>query len=442
VNAVRRHRSAGPLRPAELAEAAIFADLSIVLLFLGWLLPFGAVLQFLAVAPIATLAARRRPRAVAGAAVAGSSVAFLLGGGSLWSLDLVVALVGLVVGAAVRRGWGRLRLLAAGALAGSLVAGLTVGLFFVFANLRRLSLDQIRVAWRGLRNVWGRLAVWLHLGFLHPLLRFGDRATAWVVNHWWVVIPAILMAGVVGLTLGAAALARPAIRRLDQALGEPPVPLPPQAGGTPDPVPVELSGVSFRYPGAPTYALTGVDLVVPAGALVAVVGPNGSGKSTLARVLAGMLEAEGSVTRPGAPGLGRPGGTAVVFQRPESQVLGVRARDDLVWGLPSHSHLDVEGLLALVGLEGLAEEETSTFSGGQLQRLAIAAALARHPRLLISDESTSMLDPLGRRQVVEVLERLARDQGVSVVHVTHRRAEAAAADLVVSVNAGQVVVPA
>src|SRR5207237_8569732 len=121
--------------------------------------------------------------------------------------------------------------------------------------------------------------------------------------------------------------------------------------------------------------------------------------------------------------------------RPESQVLGVRAADDLRFGLPVDEDIDVDGLLASVGLDGFAERETATLSGGELQRLAIAAALARRPALLISDESTAMVDPGGPRQVMDVLRRLPAN-GTAVVHVTHHLREAADADMVVLLRAG------
>ena len=132
----------------------------------------------------------------------------------------------------------------------------------------------------------------------------------------------------------------------------------------------------------------------------------------------------------------------MIFQRPESQVLGIRIRDDVTWGMSAAAAraVDVGELLELVGLEGMEDEETATLSGGQLQRLAIAAAVARHPALLVSDEATSMLDPAGRKQVADLLVRLGREQGLSVVYVTHRAEEAARADVVVQVAAGQVTV--
>ena len=173
--------------------------------------------------------------------------------------------------------------------------------------------------------------------------------------------------------------------------------------------------------------------------MVAIVGRNGSGKSTLARILAGRHEPTGGrVERPGAIGLGAPGGTAFVFQRPEAQVLGVRVRDDVVWGLADPAGVDVDGALARVGLSRLATRETSTLSGGELQRLAVAAALARAPQLLVSDESTAMVDVEGRARLVTLLRDLARD-GVGVVHVSHAAIEADAADRTIVLDAGRVI---
>jgi energy-coupling factor transport system ATP-binding protein len=159
----------------------------------------------------------------------------------------------------------------------------------------------------------------------------------------------------------------------------------------------------------------------------------------LARVVAGRLRASGgAIERPGAAGLGRVGGTAIVAQRPEAQVLGVRVRDDIVWGVDDPASVDIAALLARVGLAEFAERETSTLSGGELQRLAVAAALARRPALLVSDESTAMVDGDGRAALVALLRELA-DDGMSVVHVTHLAPEAAAADRVVTLGAGRVV---
>ena len=204
------------------------------------------------------------------------------------------------------------------------------------------------------------------------------------------------------------------------------------------PVPLEFSGVGFghRTASGPD-ALVGIDLTVEPGEFIAVVGPNGAGKSTLVSLLAGAEPTSGSVRRPGRVGLGLPGGTAVVGQRAEAQVIGSTVGEDLRWGLPPGYPVDVEALLGSVGLAGLASASTESLSGGQLQRLAIAAAMARRPALLISDESTSMLDSVGRAEILDLLAFLPAQAGTAVVHVTHDPAEAARADRVVGLADGR-----
>jgi energy-coupling factor transport system ATP-binding protein len=198
-----------------------------------------------------------------------------------------------------------------------------------------------------------------------------------------------------------------------------------------------LDDVSFTYPEADAPALSGVTLTIPAGSYVGIVGDNGSGKSTLARVLTGVSPTAGRVTRPGSPALGHEGGTAAIFQQPDSQVLGVRVRDDVVWGLGDTHPIEVEPLLVLVGLDGFADRETSTLSGGELQRLAIAAALARSPQLIVSDESTAMVDPAGREEIVRLFVVLL-GRGITVVHITHRAEEVRDADLVCVLHHGHI----
>jgi energy-coupling factor transport system ATP-binding protein len=129
----------------------------------------------------------------------------------------------------------------------------------------------------------------------------------------------------------------------------------------------------------------------------------------------------------------------MVMQHPETQILGVRVADDVVWGLHDADGVDVADLLDMVGLAGMDERETSTLSGGELQRLAVAAALARRPRLLISDESTAMVDAEGRKRLTALLADLPSRLGMTVVHVTHRREEVTVADRSFRLAAGHLV---
>jgi energy-coupling factor transport system ATP-binding protein len=261
-----------------------------------------------------------------------------------------------------------------------------------------------------------------------------EPSVEWAIRNWWVTVPATLFLIVLAGTWLARGLALPALRRVQTAFGpSATVEATSDRDTAPAPLPVRFEHVTFRYPGAPGDALHDSTLAARDGEMLAVVGPNGSGKSTLARLLVGRLEpTAGQITRPGRIGLGERGGSSIVFQHPEAQVLGVRVRDDVVWGLPKRHGVDVHHVLERVGMAHLAHRETATLSGGELQRLAIAAALARSPHLLVSDEATAMVDPDGREQLMQLLRDLATHDGIGVVHVSHRAAEAALADRTIS----------
>jgi len=185
------------------------------------------------------------------------------------------------------------------------------------------------------------------------------------------------------------------------------------------PVPVELDQVSYQYPGSNAWAIAQVSLSVQPRSFLAVVGPNGSGSPPSCASWRGAFAdvGHGCAGRRSRARCTR--GTSMVFQRPESQVLGVRARDDVVWGLPASPRPDVGALLSRVGLAGFEEREDIRALGRGAAALAIAACLARQPRLLISDEATAMIDGPGRVEVVALLESLAA-AGITVIHVTHR----------------------
>lgn len=414
------------LTVAEVAEAAVLGDLALALVVAGFFLPVGTLFIFAAMVPFALLGARHRPRAVlTAAAVATLLSALLLGPGGPQNVALVAG-CGAVAGVGLRRRWGVGRVLAAGMVFVWVpVAALTIGYLELFGTARRLAFAQARSVAGGADRV---LAVaWPGA---HPVRTAVDV----LIRHWQP-----LVAGGEAVVLGALVVlawlpTRPLLRHLVRALRGPLLPAT-DPGAEPGPVPARLDRVSVRYPGAHRDALSAATVAVPAATFVAVLGPNGSGKSTLGAVLAGLPPTGGAVHRPGDPSLGRPGGTAIVGQRPESQVLGVLAGDDVRWGVGNADAVDVDALLARVGLAGFADRETATLSGGQLQRLAVAAALARRPALLISDESTSMLDPAGRAAVMGTLRNLPAD-GITVVHISHRSGEEEGATLLVWLHAG------
>ncbi|MBV8951575.1 MAG: ATP-binding cassette domain-containing protein, partial [Actinobacteria bacterium] len=372
--------------------------------------------------------------------LAGTAAGFVLGGSGLASNIALLTLLGGLIGIGSRRRWGQLRTMGTALLVvWPPVAGGTVALLAVFAGLRRLSFDQAR-------NSWGGTARVLRNFSLGPVADAGTTTLSWVLRHWYLVVPAVELLGLAVLARVAHGLSVRVLPRIGPPRAR--VPLGDGQGPTwngraaaPGPVPLRLEGVSFAYPGATAPTLHDVSLEIGTGELWAVVGANGAGKSSFARVLAGAT-VEGTVTRAGGVGLGGVGGTAMIFQRPESQVLGVRVRDDVLWGLTREEarRVDVERLLEEFGLGGLAERETATLSGGQLQRLALAGAVARRPGLLVSDESTAMVDAAGRRRLMEQLRTLVTSRGTTVVHVTHRRAEIQPGDRLLQV-AGGVVTP-
>jgi energy-coupling factor transport system ATP-binding protein len=416
------------LRPAEIAEAAVLADVTVALCLLGWLLPFPGIFLAAAVTPMAVVAVRNRPRAVLAGAIGGLTVAFLIAGAGLAINVAGCGFIGTLIGAAWRRRWGPGRtILAAWVILWPGLSVISVGLMALFGSLRKLTLDQLVNTWSGIGRTLREIG-------LDEVPRAIDPMVHSAVRDWWATVPAVLFIGVALATWISRTLAWPALERMAKAgvLGQQDRsgdgPGPPLDGSGPvGPVPVELIGVSLQYPVSGPMALSDVSLVVRPGEFISVVGPNGSGKSTLARILAGRPPTSGEVYRPGSVGPGRPGGTSVIFQRPESQVLGVRVRDDVVWGLSPGHGVDVSAVLARVGLDGFEERETSTLSGGELQRLAVAAALARRPALLISDESTAMVDADGRRLLTDLFAGLASEEGLAVVHVTHRPEETARA---------------
>jgi energy-coupling factor transporter ATP-binding protein EcfA2/energy-coupling factor transporter transmembrane protein EcfT len=414
----------------ELAEAVVLGDLTLALCLVSRFVPLGSALVVLGLLPMAAIAARHRLRAALVGGLAAMFVGFLAAGDRVVVSVAVCTALGALIGHGHRRHWGLVRTVATGILLfWPLVSVVTVGFLALFTSLRSLSIDQTRNSWSGI----GQTLRSLRLG---GAAHAGDAAVSWATRFWWLAIPIGLFVLVgAGCLLGWLA-ARGALHALD-ALGNPrALTFDVHDGGDPAPVPVRLDDVSFRYPDSEHWALHHVGLQLGPGELLMIVGHNGSGKSTLARLLVGAAPTSGAIVRDGGPGLGARGGSALIFQRPDAQVLGVRVRDDLRWGLPSTRVIDTEGLLARVGLADFADRETATLSGGELQRLAVVSALARQPRLLVSDESTAMLDPEGRIVLMNLLRALP-DDGISVVHVTHDPSEAPETSNTVVLSKGQ-----
>lgn len=218
---------------------------------------------------------------------------------------------------------------------------------------------------------------------------------------------------------------------------------------------IEVQGLEHVYRlegGDEIAALRGVNLAIARGELVALIGANGSGKSTLARHFnALLLPTSGEVWIDGLS-TGDPGNlwevrrrVGMVFQNPENQLVASTVEEDVAFG-PENSGLPpaeiqerVDEALHAVGLEDDRTTPPQMLSGGQKQLVAIAGALAARPACIIFDEPTSMLDPRGRRHVMETIRRLNAEEGLTVVLITQSMEEAAAADRVLVMHAGAIV---
>ncbi|MFY2787175.1 ATP-binding cassette domain-containing protein [Rhodococcus sp. MALMAid1271] len=406
------------------------SSFTVALTVIGVLVPMAAILQVVAAVPMSVVALRHRTRALVTAAMAATLVGFVAAGTQTAITVASAALLGGLVGRAKRKKQGLAGVMVTSMVVGPALGALMVLVLLVLVPLRELFLGVLRNTLEGVSRLLERISAPQGAA---DALRTGSTA---VLDNWWWWVGGSIAFGIVTGTLFAWLILTAILDRLYT------IPTPESLVSSADeeniePLPVTLTSVGYRYSGSNTAALTGVDLHIEPGEFVAIVGHNGSGKSTLTRILAGTEPTEGIVSRPGAPGLGRYGGTAVVLQRPESQILGTRVADDVVWGLPpGDTRPDVDALLDEVGLGGMGARDTASLSGGEMQRLAVAAALARTPALLIADEATAMIDAAGREHLVSVLAELPRRHGMSVVLVTHHVAETVAADRVVHLQGG------
>lgn len=220
---------------------------------------------------------------------------------------------------------------------------------------------------------------------------------------------------------------------------------------------IKLENVCYAYEAdegeKPVNAVDGVSLEVEEGSFVAVVGHNGSGKSTLARLFNGLLLPDsGSVTVFGMDTKDEKqiysirSSVGMVFQNPDNQMVASVVEDDIAFG-PENLGLPRDEIIRRVdrALEqvGMSEYRKSTpfrMSGGQKQRLAIAGVLAIRPKVIVLDESTAMLDPKGRREVMDVIHALNKEEKMTVIHITHYMEEVLEAERVIVMDGGKIAV--
>jgi energy-coupling factor transport system ATP-binding protein len=411
-----------------MAQASVMAALCAVTAIISVVVPFAAGLALLGTVPMGLLAYRYRVRVLVAATVAAGVIAFLIAGMGGFMAVVNSAYIGGLTGTVKRKRRGKPTVVVTGLIAGVLFGGVMVAALAILTRLRHLIFKAMTANMDGLALAMNHA----HMrDAADTMKRYFDAG----LQHWpWVFLVYSVISVLVVSLIGWWALSRvlermqgvPDVHKLDPPVGEADRPI--------GPVPVRLDKVRFRYPGAGQDALRELSLDLRVGEHVAVTGANGSGKTTLMLILSGREPTSGTVERPGAVGLGKLGGTAVVLQHPESQVLGTRVADDVVWGLPPGTNVDVPQLLQEVGLEDMAERETGSLSGGELQRLALAAALAREPALLIADEVTSMVDQQGRDALLGVLSGLTKRHRTALVHITHYNNEANSADRTINLS--------
>ena len=214
---------------------------------------------------------------------------------------------------------------------------------------------------------------------------------------------------------------------------------------------IDVKNLSFRYKESQEYYdVKDITFHVKRGEWLSIVGHNGSGKSTTVRLIDGLLEAESGeividgqrLTEENVWNIRRQIG--MVFQNPDNQFVGATVEDDVAFGLENQGlsrqemKKRVEEALALVGMLDFKKREPARLSGGQKQRVAIAGVVALRPAILILDEATSMLDPEGRRELIDTVKGIRKDYDMTVISITHDLEEVAMSDRVLIMKKGEI----
>lgn len=213
---------------------------------------------------------------------------------------------------------------------------------------------------------------------------------------------------------------------------------------------IKVENLCFEYePGLKT--IHNISFQIKKGEYVAILGHNGSGKSTIAKLLIGLLEKKSGNIFIDHKELNLENlykireKIGIVFQNPDNQFIGATVRDDIAFGLENicipREKMDelIERYAKRVRMDQFLDHEPTKLSGGQKQRVAIAGILAMSPSIIILDESTSMLDPRGRKEINELIRELKEDKEMTIISITHDIEEAKNADRILLLNKGEIV---
>lgn len=220
---------------------------------------------------------------------------------------------------------------------------------------------------------------------------------------------------------------------------------------------IEARNVSYIYKAdeaeSGTRALSDINLEIERGKFTVILGRNGSGKSTLAKLMnALLLPSEGVILVNGIDTRNEDNVweirrvTGMVFQDPDNQIVGTTVEEDCAFGPenlgvpPEEIRKRVDEALNTVGMKERSKDSPNTLSGGQKQKVAIAGILAMQPQCIVLDEATAMLDPMGRKAVMDTLKKLNEEKKITIVHITHNMDEACMADRVIVINNGSIVI--
>lgn len=219
----------------------------------------------------------------------------------------------------------------------------------------------------------------------------------------------------------------------------------------------DVQEVSFAYSSygevpVEVPALENVSAKIDKGDFVVILGRNGSGKSTFSRLLNALLVPKKGIVLVAGKDTSNEDNVwdirstaGMVFQNPDNQIIATTVEEDVAFGPenlgvePSEIRKRVDEALETVGISQYKRNAPHLLSGGQKQRVAIAGILAMKPECIILDEATSMLDPVGRREVIKVLRKLNREENITIIHITHHMDEAAMADRLIVIDHGEIV---